>query len=448
MSPAGLILLGATALFPAYQLFSLPGITDQAALFSQYLGLAALILMAWGQILSTRLAGVEHLFGGLDRVYVLHKWAGIAAMAAILMHDTIGAEMSGLGRETPLNDFAESLGEISLYGLLLLVLISVATFIPYHLWKWSHKAMGALFAVGSFHFFLIMKPFAMTDPAGLYTGSFCVAGIAAYLWMLLPDRLRPSYRYRIARLETTGGALAITLAPEGNRLRPQPGQFGVLRFTGAGKNEPHPFSFSKVGPNGDLRVTVKSLGDYTATLKSVLKEDQLVRVQGPFGRFRYAGKRPEVWVAGGIGITPFLAWADALDSESKPVDLFYCVRSQNDAPHLDEIEKLAEMKPNLRLHLIISGEGQRISAEKIADAIGPNLSRTKVSFCGPASLRASLRAGLRPYRVTGRQFHYEEFEFRTGIGFKSLVNWLINRFLNFRARNQQARIATSPENMT
>ena len=95
MNPIGVILVVATTLFPAYQLFSLPNVTDQVALFSQYLGLAALILMAWGQILATRWAGIETLFGGLDRVYVLHKWAGIVAMVAILVHDTVDAEMQG-----------------------------------------------------------------------------------------------------------------------------------------------------------------------------------------------------------------------------------------------------------------------------------------------------------------------------------------------------------------
>ena len=89
MNPIGVILVVVTTLFPAYQLFSLPNVTDQVALFSQYLGLAALILMAWGQILSTRLRGIEALFGGLDRVYVLHKWAGIIAMVVVLLHDTI-----------------------------------------------------------------------------------------------------------------------------------------------------------------------------------------------------------------------------------------------------------------------------------------------------------------------------------------------------------------------
>ena len=59
MNPFGVILVVATTLFPAYQLFSLPNVADQVALFSQYLGLAALILMAWGQILATRVAGIE-----------------------------------------------------------------------------------------------------------------------------------------------------------------------------------------------------------------------------------------------------------------------------------------------------------------------------------------------------------------------------------------------------
>ncbi|MGB7320646.1 MAG: hypothetical protein WBC95_04480, partial [Albidovulum sp.] len=84
MNPIGITVVIATALFPAYQLFSLPGIADKVALFSQYLGMMALILMAWGQILATRISGVESVFGGLDRVYVLHKWAGIFAMLAIL----------------------------------------------------------------------------------------------------------------------------------------------------------------------------------------------------------------------------------------------------------------------------------------------------------------------------------------------------------------------------
>ncbi|WP_299724929.1 ferric reductase-like transmembrane domain-containing protein [uncultured Tateyamaria sp.] len=427
MNPLGLILIIATTLFPAYQLFALANVTDQIALSSQYLGLAALILMAWGQILSTRLRGIEAIFGGLDRVYVLHKWTGISAMVAILLHDTIDAEMRGLRRETALNDLAETLGEFSLYGLLILVVISVATFIPYHLWKWTHKAMGAMFAAGALHFFFIMKPFAMTDPAGVYTGLFCVLGLAAYAWMLLPETMRPSHGYKIASIEETGGATAITMQPEGRALRAQPGQFGVFRFVGAEMNEPHPFSFSSIGADGKLRVTIKALGDFTDDLTRAIAPGQTVRIQGPFGRFRLSGKGPEVWVAGGIGITPFLAWAQALPADAGPVDLFFCVKSRSTAPHLVELEEIAKAKPNLTLHLIAPHEGQRLSANVIAERVQGNLSGVKLSFCGPVALRKALQSGLGKYGVSARRFHFEEFEFRTGIGLKSLAAWVLRR---------------------
>jgi predicted ferric reductase len=426
MAPFGLIII-ATTLFPAIQLFSLPNVSDQIALFSQYLGLAALILMAWGQILATRMRGLETVFGGLDRIYVLHKWAGIIAMVALLLHDTIDAEMRGLGRETALTELAETLGEISLYGLLILVVISVATFIPYHLWKWTHKAMGALFAAGTFHFVFIMKPFAMSDPAGMYTGVFCLAGLLAYAWTLLPERMRPSYTYRIDAIDRTGSAVAVSMKPKRSGLKADAGQFGVLRFTGSGRSEPHPFSFSKIGSDGSLRVTVKPLGDFTARLERHLETGQNVDIQGPFGRFKLDGKNPEVWVAGGIGITPFLAWAEALHPAAGPVDLFYCVKTRSDAPHLEELEALVASKQNLRLHLVVSADGQRLSADMIADRVDGDLSGMKVSFCGPVSLRTALQDGLRKHGVTARKFHYEEFEFRTGIGLKRLAAWILER---------------------
>ena len=119
------------------------------AVFSEYVGAVALIAMAFSQVLPTRLRILEHAFGGLDRIYVLHKWLGIGAVTAILAHDTIDAEV---GRETALTDIAQTFCEISLYGLLVLAVITVATFIPYRLWYATHKLMGAFFALALLHF--------------------------------------------------------------------------------------------------------------------------------------------------------------------------------------------------------------------------------------------------------------------------------------------------------
>ena len=192
--------------------------------------------------------------------------------------------------------------------------------------------------------------------------------------MLLPETMRPSYQYEIGNIQNTGGAVAITLSPKGKPLRPISGQFGVLRFTGAGKAEPHPFSFSKIDKDGSVRVTVKALGDFTSDLKSAVKVGQDVQVQGPFGRFRHLGTKRSIWVAGGIGITPFLAWAHSLEEGSEHVDLFYCVKSRDQAPHLTELEALAAAKNNLTLHLIASSDGQRLSADMISQRVQGDLS--------------------------------------------------------------------------
>lgn len=428
MNIIGLILVTATAAFPAAQLAGLSDGGNATALFSQYLGMAALIAMAWTQILSAKIKGMETVFGGLDQIYALHKWAGISAVLAMLLHSSIDADLPGSGGGL-LSGLAEGLGEVSLYGLLLLSALSVATFIPYHLWKWTHKAMGVFFALGALHFIWIARPFAMTDPAGVYTGAFSLAGLLAYVWTLLPDRLKPKHDYRISDIDQTGGATSVTLEPLGRPLRPTPGQFGIVQFTGSQNAEPHPFTFSRIEDNGQLRVTIKPLGDFTDDIEHLLKLGQTVRVQGPFGRFKMAPRKRQVWIAGGIGITPFLSWAQALPADAPAVDLFYCVRSRGQAPHIGEVVELAEKVPNLNLHLVVSSEGQRLTANVIKDAVGDDLSAARVSFCGPKPMRTSLKKELRPFGVSARQFHFEEFEFRSGIGLIWVARAIIGPFL-------------------
>ena len=80
MRAMGLILIIASCLIPAVMFAAIPNVTDKVALFSQYIGTVAIIVMAWGMVMATRLPGVETVFGAMDRTYVLHKWAGVLAM--------------------------------------------------------------------------------------------------------------------------------------------------------------------------------------------------------------------------------------------------------------------------------------------------------------------------------------------------------------------------------
>ncbi|MCP3689790.1 MAG: cytochrome C, partial [Gammaproteobacteria bacterium] len=70
--------------------------------------------MAFSQLMATRIPGVQLVFGGLDRVYLVHKWIGISAVSAMMLHDVVDAEFDNLGKETWLMDMAEEGGEIAL----------------------------------------------------------------------------------------------------------------------------------------------------------------------------------------------------------------------------------------------------------------------------------------------------------------------------------------------
>lgn len=425
--------IAATAALMAAPLIWLPGVAagrDVIAVFSQYLGMTALIAMATSQVIATRWTGVEQVFGALDQSYRLHKWLGLWALAASFLHDTIDAEIRGLGRETVLVEAAETAGEISLYGLLLLVVITVATFIPYHLWKWTHRFIGVFFVLSAFHYLFILKPFKNSDPLGTYMGVVCLIGLIAYAYTSAPRRFRPSKAFRVKQLTPQGDALAVELEPMGRPVKYRAGQFAFFSFPDLGMNEPHPFTISCApSDDGCLRVTVAPLGDYTIRLMSRLEVGAAARVEGPFGHFRKT-KGPQVWVAAGIGITPFAAMAGALQSGDGPVTLIYSVRDKTKAAHLDELEQ-AERDGKLRLILRETSREGRLGAADVVELTG-GLDKKHVHYCGPVALRDALWNGLRSHGLSARRFRYELFEIRTGIGLGLLFDYLISKGLQRR----------------
>ncbi len=430
MRPLGLALIALAVLIPVYWFVPIASERDPVALFSQYLGSAALILMGINQFVATRAPGLEIVFGPLDRMYVLHKWLGVIALVAMGLHDIIDAEMSGL-RGGAFSGIAEDIGEISLYGLMILILASVITFIPYHLWKWSHRIIGVFFFLGAFHFFFIAKPFSNLDPLGLYISAFCILGILSYVWMSIVRPMAPrGHRYEVDLVRRVGGLTELVLVPKGRGMRHKSGQFAFLSIDGGGLGEEHPFTLSGA-PTDDrvLRFSIKDLGDYTDRLQRMVQPGMDAIVSGPFGHFSMPrGRDPQVWIGAGVGITPFLAFAESLKGrETGPVKLYYCVRERDDIPYAVELERLAEEVDTLELIIVNSAEGIRLTADRIVSDLGGDVANADVFFCGPVPMRKALKSGLVLKGLKASRFHFEEFEMRTGIGLQALAAWLWDR---------------------
>ena len=390
--------------------------------FGLYIGAVSIVLMSWSFLLAVRIRALEPFFGGLDRMYRVHRWAGTFAVLAMFLHTSIEPEIEGgiRGAGRSLADQAEDLagvGEYLLYGL---VAISLLRWFPYRYWRWTHKMLGVPFIFACFHFFTAEKPYANGSGWGLWFGAVMVIGIVAYLWrVVVRDAITKGRRYRIVEGEVSGSTLDLRLEPVGRPLTHDAGQFAMLKVQRRDLLEPHPFTIASSPDDDHLRFFVRDLGDWTARLHQADLKGLEVLVEGPYGRFDPIGSEQTrtVWVAGGVGITPFLSAIASLpanaDEDQRPV-LFYCLRSRSDAMALDVLNE-AVAEGRLHLELCPSDEGRRFGPALLAEHAGPDgLAGAHVAICGPAGL---VHAASEAARSMGAEkIETEDFDIRQGFG--------------------------------
>src|SRR5581483_7496665 len=308
---------------------------------------SAMILWASGIFLSNKPRFLEPYFGGLDRMYIIHKNINILALLIIVVHLII----------VPTTDKGGPgvwIGWVTFPSILILVLLTVAPRVPfisnfarltYDKWRNLHKYMGLLFMMGATHM-LMVQPLIMNAPVVFaYVETIIAIGVLAYLYKeFLWTRFHKHYAYVVQDVKKLNGTVTqITLHPRDAALTHHAGQFLYVHFdTDKTLEEPHPFTISSAPREGDLRLSIKSSGDWTQHLHEHLQPGANAFVEGPHGEFNYkTGSRKQIWVAGGIGITPFISWMR--DFESNPhgreIDFFYTTTVPEEALFLDEIEK-------------------------------------------------------------------------------------------------------------
>lgn len=134
--------------------------------------------------------------------------------------------------------------------------------------------------------------------------------------------------------------LELTLASEAGPYIRTPGQFVFASSAAGPSKEQHPFTISS-GPGAEVRFSIKASGDFTDALVSGVPLDSGIRIEGPYGAFNFRrGRQRQVWLAGGIGITPFLAMAADLDV-GREVTLIWSIRDRSEAVYSGELEALS-----------------------------------------------------------------------------------------------------------
>jgi len=381
----------------------------------EVLGSSVIILMACGLFLAARPTWVEPYFGGLDQMYAAHKRANTAAFLLLLIHLlTVPITTDRLLPGTPLAIIA-FLGIVTLVLLTLsprLPLLSQLTKASYDQWKKSHRIIGIFYTLGFIHSLFVNGLSALV--AFTYVQFIFIIGLVAYIYTEIFSRfLNKPLPYKVSALRRlNGNTLEVSLTPKGKKLSHQPGQFLFVRFPGDKiLDESHPFTISSAPGEAALRLSIKAIGDFTRYLYQNLSQGAEATVEGAYGLFRYQNGGPkQIWIAGGIGLTPFLSFIRH-GNINREVDFYYTVRTREEALCLDEIENAPKQNPGFRAFVRFSSENGALTVEEIAQNAG-NLHEHDIYLCGPFGMVQAFAEKFKALGVPSGKIHYEEFNFR------------------------------------
>lgn len=399
-------------------------------------GALALGWMGFCMVLALRPAWLERNLGGLDKLYHIHKWAGIGAVLLVVAHWLLilsprtladwgwiagavrGRHGHGGGGGGSLIGLAKEMGEWSAWIMIVLGIVALLRFVPYGWFRKLHKGFPVAFLIGAFHsVVMLQKENIAATPFGILLTAISLAGsiIAVISLYGLIGRNRRHQGQVTSATTTDSGVLDLRVNPGPDWPGHEAGQFALLTVDRS--EGPHPFTIvSGWKPGSPLRFAIKPLGDYTRGLAGRVQAGDEVIVEGPYGRFDFGdASEDQVWVAGGVGVAPFLARLEMLGSTRSTapakgkVHFFYCVRSARDASFPEGLKALCE-KAGVELHLWIDEQYGPIQP----DEIGQFVSKARdVWFCGPSRWAESLQSYLQHHcNLPRERFHREIFEFR------------------------------------
>src|SRR5437868_6819037 len=365
------------------------GLSDVYA-FGEMSGVLAVYLLSWSLLLATRARRLEPWFGGLDQMYLWHRRAAIVGMLLLVPHVLItnGAKPAGDRPGLP----GQALGVLSAIGLFGLVATSFPRIgrilrMSYERWLFLHRLTGLFVLLGLVHGLLVDLIIGSSVTLQVVYLAVGAMGLGSYVYdELLMRRLAPTAAYTVSSVtHPAADIVEMELAPTGAALTPIAGQFVFLRIGGEERRREHPFSVAGLDSGGRLRLSVRALGHDTLRMQEGLVNALPVTVSGPYGMFDFTvGSRRQVWIAGGIGVVPFLNWLRTLKPKDDfSIDLFYSAPTEADAAYLPELTALTSELAFVRVHDVLTRSEGHLTVDRIMAMIHSPIVDVHMFLCGP-----------------------------------------------------------------
>lgn len=182
------------------------------------------------------------------------------------------------------------------------------------------------------------------------------------------------------------------------------------------------FSLVSAPYESELKIAMRIRNSSFKQVLKSMEENVELFLEGPFGSFGLHKKveRPAVFLAGGIGITPFYSMindATYRKLENKII-LFFSNHNPSDAPFLAELQALEKENPNFTLVATMTslesyepaweGEKGRIDANLIKKYL-PKETLPFYYLSGPQTMVEAMRNLLEKMEVDSDDIRFEEF---------------------------------------
>jgi ferredoxin-NADP reductase len=214
---------------------------------------------------------------------------------------------------------------------------------------------------------------------------------------------------RSFRLKTSGPQHALIARPS---------QHVMLKATIAGVEVHRPYTVTAHASDGDtaiyeITVLRQARGAMSNWLFDHMRLNKAIDIALPSGesRFTITGKRPLIFLVGGIGVTPALAFCRAISGahlDARPIHVDYSVSTSAEAVCAEELAYLTTRLSTLTFSLRVTSEQGRLKAEDIRSLV-TQYADADWFICGTRSFEHDVRAMLIAAAVSAANVHVESF---------------------------------------